>query len=283
MNSMRRLIATILLLAVVASGGAVAQQQTMRFEPLGVFELEIEGKIIPKARLFNSKEAGALLVMTPELPYPIAVVPRNKTIQRLDPVELEEEALGSFAWTPAGKPTAVATFDLVEGKPVFQLEGKKMRLLDKPALLGPTTREEIVAYDPSFAYRTASADPPTLYLDVINDWSQNVLVKIYFSSQCPECRELLPGIFKTMDRIKNPKVKFEFYGMPLPATKDPLAVELKISGFPTGILYVDGKEVARALGPSWRMPAMAIHNALRGISVNPDALRVQPGAPQPGP
>jgi thiol-disulfide isomerase/thioredoxin len=282
MNAMRWLLATILLAVAAAPRGAVAQQQTMRFEPLGVFELEIEGKTIPKARLFNSKEAGALLVMAPELPFPIAVVPRNKTIQQLDPAELKEEALGSFAWTPAGKPTAVATFDLVDGKPVFQLDGKKMRLVDKPALLGPTTREGIVAYDPSFAYRTASADPPTLYLDVINDWSQNVLVKIYFSSQCPECRELLPGIFKTMDRITNPKVKFEFHGMPLPATKDPLAVELKISGFPTGIVFVDGKEVGRAFGPSWRMPAMAIHNALRGISINPDALRVPPGA-QPGP
>ena len=207
------------------------------------------------------------------------MVPRNKTIQRLEPAELKEEALGSIAWTPAGQPLAVATFDLVDGKPVFQLDGKKMRFIDKPPLLGPTTREEILAYDPSFAYRTATADPPTLYLDVINEWSQNVLIKIYFSTQCPECRELLPGIFKTIDRIKNPKIKFEFHGMPLPASKDPLGVELKITGFPTGILYVDGKEVARALGPSWRMPAMAIHNGLRGISINPDALRVPPGSP----
>ena len=75
------------------------------------------------------------------------------------------------------------------------------------------------------------------------------MVKIYFSTQCQVCRELLPGIFKTMERIKNPKFKFEFYGMPLPASKDPLAVELKITDFPTGILYVDGKEVGRAQRP----------------------------------
>jgi hypothetical protein len=30
------------------------------------------------------------------------------------------------------------------------------------------------------------------------------------------------------------------------------------------------------------MPDMAIHNALRGITVNPDALRVEPGT-LPGP
>ena len=163
------------------------------------------------------------------------------------------------------------------------LDGKKVRFIDKPPLLGTHTREEIFAYDPSYAYRAATVDPPTTYLDAINDWPQTVLVKIYFSTQCQVCRELLPGIFKTVDRIKNPRFKFEFHGMPLPASKDPLGVELKITDFPTGILYVDGKEVARASGHSWRMPDMAIHNALRGISVNPDALRVPPESPKPGP
>ena len=284
MNVIRSLLAAIVLALAVAPAATHGQAKTMRFEPLGVYDLEIDGKVIPKARMFNSKQAGALLVIAQELPYPIAVVPANKTIQRLEVAELKEESVGSYSWTPAGKPLAVATFDLVGGKPVFQLDGKKMRFLDKPPLLGPKTREEILAYDPSYAYHLATVNPPTVYLDVINDWPENVLVKIYFSTQCQVCRELLPGIFKTIDRIKNPKFKFEFYGMPLPATKDPLGVELKIVEFPTGIVYVDGKEIARSTGHSWKMPDMAIHNAMRGISLNPESLRVQPGdAPQPGP
>jgi hypothetical protein len=52
--------------------------------------------------------------------------------------------------------------------------------------------------------------------------------------------------------------------------------------FPTGILYTGGKEIARATGHTWRMPDMAIHNAMRGIVINPDAIRVEPG-PKPGP
>jgi hypothetical protein len=281
---MRRLAVTALWVAaaVALTGTVLAADATMLFEPIGVYELELDGKVVKNVKLYHSKEAAAVLVVTPELPYPIAVVPKNKTIQRLDPAQIANEPRGSVAWTPTGKPTAVATYDLVADKPVFTLEGKKVRFLDKSPLLGPQTKESIYAYDPSYAYRAASVDPTTVYLPVIESWPQPVLVKIYFSTQCQVCRELLPGIFKTIERIKNPGFKFEFYGMPLPATKDPLGVELGISDFPTGILYVDGKEVARATGHSWRMPDMAIHNALRGIRVDPDALRVHPEPGKPG-
>jgi hypothetical protein len=281
---LRRLAAATLAVAaaLTLTGAALAADATMRFEPIGVYELELDGKVVKNVKLYHSTEAAAVLVVTPELPYPIAVVPRNKTIQRLDPAQLVSEPRGSIGWTPTGKPTAVATFDLVGDKPVFTLDGKKVRFLDKSPLLGPQTKEAIFAYDPSYAYRSATADPPTVYLPVIESWPQPVLVKIYFSTQCQVCRELLPGIFKTIERIKNPGFKFEFYGMPLPATKDPLGVELGINDFPTGILYVDGKEVARATGHSWRMPDMAIHNALRGIQVDPDALRVHGDAAKPG-
>jgi hypothetical protein len=271
-------VAVLAAAALLAGGGAAAAEGTMRFEPIGAYELELDGKVVPGVKMFHSPEAAAVLVVTSQLPYPIAVVPRNQTIQRLDPAQLEKEPLGSMAWTPQGTPTAIASFDLVDEKPVFTLDGKKIRFLDKAPLLGPTTKEGIFAYDPSYAYRAATADPTTAYLEVLDTWPQEVVVKIFFSTQCSVCRELLPGIFKTIERIKNPKLKFEYYGLPLPATKDPLGAELKIAEFPTGILYVGGKEVARATGHSWRMPDMAIHNALRGIQVDPEALRAPPGA-----
>jgi len=269
--------------AVAAQPAAGAPNKTMLFEPIGVYELEIDGKVVPKVKMFHSPEAQAVLVITPSLPYPIAAVPRNKTIQKLEPSQLVQDARGAMTWTPTGSQMAVATFDLVDSKPVFQLDGKKIRFLDKPPLLGPHTKAEIVAYDPSYAYREASANPPKVYLDKLEAWDEPVRVKIFFSTQCQVCRDLLPGVFKFISQIKNPKFKFEFYGMPLPASKDPLANELKITDFPTGILYgADGKEIGRAHGHSWRMPDLAIHNALLGITIDPEALRAQPpGADAP--
>jgi thiol-disulfide isomerase/thioredoxin len=280
-----RLQAPLLALAVLAlapSGAvAAAADRTMRFEPIGVYLLEVDGKIVEGAKMYHSSEAAAVLVMAPQLPYPIAVVPRNKTVQKLDPAELAAEARGALAWTPSGQQTAIATFDLVEEKPVFQLQGKKVRFLDKPPLLGTRSIDEIVAYDPSYGYRKETAQVSTVYLDVLEKWPQDVVVKIFFSTQCQVCRELLPNILSTVEKLEDSKIDFEFYGMPLPASGDPLAKELQISDFPTGIVYQDGKEMGRATGHSWRMPAMAIHNALLGIAVDPEALRVDPGAVKP--
>jgi hypothetical protein len=282
--SSARSLLNLLVLALTLGGlPAGAAEPTSRFEPIGDYELEIDGKVVPKSRFYHSKDAGALLVTAAELPYPIAVVPRNKTIQKLDTADLAPEAIGSIAWTPAKPPQAVGTFELVDNKPLFTLDGKKMRFVYKEPLLGPRTRDEIIAYDPSYAYRAATANPPTVYLDQVNEYPNDAVIKIFFSTQCDICRELLPVIFKFQDKITNRRLKFEFYGMPLPATRDPKAVELKITTFPTGIIYSsDGKEMGRAIGPSWRMPDMAINNSLRGITIDPNSVRVQPGSPQPG-
>ena len=284
-TSNARALPALLALALTLGGlPAGAAEPTTRFEPIGDYDFEIDGKVVPKARMYHSKEAAALLVTAAELPYPIAVVPRNKTVQKLNAIDLKQETVGSVAWTPAKPPEAVATFELVENKPVFTLEGKKMRFLDRKPLLGPRTRAEILEFDPSYAYRAASATPQTVYLGEINKWPSDAVIKIFFSTQCDVCRELLPGIFKFQEKITNPKLKFEFYGMPVPSSKDPLAVELKITTFPTGIIYSsDGKEIGRAVGHSWRMPDLAINNALLGITVDPNALRVPPGSvPKPG-
>ncbi len=54
--------------------------------------------------------------MAAELPYPIAVVPRNKTVQRLNPRELEAGDAGLGGLDAGEPPVAVATFDLVEAE-----------------------------------------------------------------------------------------------------------------------------------------------------------------------
>ena len=262
-------LAVILAAALVVAGVAGAQE-TMRFEPIGVFDFEVDGKVVEGARIFHSAQAAAVLVMTPRLPYPIAVVPRNKTVQRLAAADLRDEPHGSVAWTASGTKDAVATFEMVDEKPEFELEGHKIRFLDRPPLLGPKTLEQLIAYDASYRYRAAQAETPTHYMDVLESWPDEVLVKVFFSTQCQVCRELLPNIIKLMDTLDNPKFSYEFYGMPLPAERDPLAVELKIATFPTVILYRDGKEIGRGIGHSWRLPSMALHNTLIGIQLNPE-------------
>jgi thiol-disulfide isomerase/thioredoxin len=268
---------------LVLAPAAAPADTVMQFEPIGAYDLELDGKVVTEGvKMYHSPQAGAVLLVAPQLPHPIAVVPANKTVQRIAESDLTEAALGALNWRSDGEKTAIATFELVESKPVFELGGKKVRFLDKPPLLGPRTIEEIVAFDPSYRFKAATAAPNLVYLDVLESWPDDVVVKIFFSTQCQVCRELMPGIIKVVEDFPNPRFKFEFYGLPLSASSDPVGRELGIKDFPTGIVYAGGKEVGRTSGHSWRMPPMAIHHALKGIRINPELLK-EPSPPQPPP
>ena len=56
-------------------------------------------------------------------------------------------------------------------------------------------------------------------------------------------------------------VHFDYYGVP-DTFKDPLMKEKGVDGVPTGIVYVDGKEVGRIIGGQWKIPELAIKNTL---------------------
>lgn len=264
------LVALLALLPAAASYAAEGAA-TMRFLPIGVFLFELDGEVLEDAEIYHSPEAAAILVMAPELPHPIAVVPRNQTVQRLAAADLHKEG-GVVTWSSKGEKTAIGEYRLVDNKPRFDLAGKEARFLDKPPLLGPTSIEDIVEYDASYRYRADQYEPQPVYMGELEKLSSDVLVKVYFSTQCKVCQELLPHMIKVIEELDNPNFSFEFFGLPLPATGHPVAEEMNVKGFPTGIVFIDGREVGRAEGHRWRFPSMALHHIIRGISVDPEEL-----------
>lgn len=272
----------ILLLPLTQFPLQAQADQTPRFEPLGLFLFELDGKVLPDAEIYYSGQVGAVLVLTPELPYPIAVVQRNQTLQRLVPSELIKDPAGFIAWSLPATKTAIGEIRLLEDNlPAFSVEGKEARFRTKPPLLGPATLEDIVRYDPSYAYRARPYQPEPGYMSALEEVDTDTLVKIYFSTDCDVCRELLPNIIKVAQELDNPNLRIEFFGLPLKASEHPVGREMNITTFPTGIIYSDGVEVGRAQGHGWRFPSMAIHHGLSGIKVDVEKLLERPSAPPP--
>jgi len=87
------------------------------------------------------------------------------------------------------------------------------------------------------------------------------VVRIYFGSWCPHCREHVPFLLRVEDDVKNPKIQFQYYGLP-PGLDDPEAKKLGIKGVPTGIVYVNGKEVGRLTGAGWNTPEVLLSKIL---------------------
>jgi hypothetical protein len=58
-------------------------------------------------------------------------------------------------------------------------------------------------------------------------------------------------------------VQFEYFGLPRDL-KAPEAQRLKVKAVPTGIVYVNGKEVGRISGDGWKTPEATLAKIVAG-------------------
>ena len=61
--------------------------------------------------------------------------------------------------------------------------------------------------------------------------------------------------------LEGSNIRFEYYGLE-PGYQEEEAKRMEIAAVPTGVIYVDGKEVGRAAGQSWRFPSLKILRAV---------------------
>jgi len=94
--------------------------------------------------------------------------------------------------------------------------------------------------------------------------SRPVEVKVFFGSWCPHCQTVLPRVLRVAEELSGSKVQLSFYGLPQgPGFKaDPEVKRFDIDSVPTGVVLVDGREVGRISGSGWKIPELAIKNAI---------------------
>ena len=65
-------------------------------------------------------------------------------------------------------------------------------------------------------------------------------------------------MMKVARELEGSRIDIEFYGLPQPATDDPITLEQGIDAVPTGIVYLGDQEVARIVGNMWQSPESAL-------------------------
>ena len=96
--------------------------------------------------------------------------------------------------------------------------------------------------------------------------SRPVEVKVFFGTWCPHCQTVLPRVLRVAEELTGSKVRLSFYGLPQGAgfKADPEAQRFDIESVPTGVVLVEGREVGRISGSGWKIPELAIKNAITG-------------------
>ena len=228
------------------------------FQPTGDFLFELGGKELENAEIYQSERAAAYLVIAPELASPVLISPRTRSVESVSFMKVAKREDGSIDLLADAAFRRLSAFTIEGKNVVFDVKGQEARLKTKPPLLGAHGSDSLRSEKPEYALGADAYEPIPRALDILKAQSKDVRVLIYFGTWCPVCSRLVPKVMKIDEALAGSKVRFEYYGLPQPLTDDPRAKRDDVHGVPTGIVYVDGKEVGRLSGTDLNVPERAI-------------------------
>jgi thiol-disulfide isomerase/thioredoxin len=263
----RATVSTILLLALAAGVAPAARAQQAGlpgFQPNGDYVLHVGGEEVPGARIYALRQPPAILLISSRFPAPVLLRPQDGTVATIQPLKVAQRDDGSVDLLPGYFLGIEGSFQ-VDGVDVrFTVGGAPASLGPKPPLLGLQPIEELRSHDPEYGRKEQAYQPSQPIVEQLRQRGQEARVRVFFGSWCPHCAEMVPRIMKVADQLKGSKIQVEFYGLPRGFGDEPEASRYHIDSVPTGIVFVDGREIGRINGNGWRLPELAISNVLVG-------------------
>jgi thiol-disulfide isomerase/thioredoxin len=260
-------LAVLALVAVpfVASAqGVVPSDAVLRgFQPTGEFVLIVDGVPVPAAEIYQNDKLPGILILTSALESPVLLSPRTGQAETVKLMKVSKQKDGSVdlladaVLSPLGQFTS-------EGENVsFAFKGKKVRLNSRPALLGVKSNADLKGYLPEYVRNARNYTPNAAAVADLKKLGTPVTVRVYFGSWCPHCRQHVPLLLKVEDQVQNPKLRFEYFGLPRDFN-DPEAKKAGIHSVPTGIVYINGREAGRITGEGWTSPEVLLDRIVTG-------------------
>jgi thiol-disulfide isomerase/thioredoxin len=260
-------LAVLALLAVpfvAHAQGVVPSDSVLRgFQPSGEFVLIVDGVPVPAAEIYQNDKLPGMLILTSALSAPVLLSPRTGQAETVNLMKVSKQKDGSVDLLADAVLSPVGQFT-TEGENVsFVFQGKKVRLNSRPALLGVKSNADVKGYLPDYVRNARNYTPNAAAVSDLKKVGTPVTVRVYFGSWCPHCRQHVPLLLKVEDQVQNPKLRFEYYGLPRDFN-DPEAKKAGIHSVPTGIVYVNGKETGRITGEGWTSPEVLLDRIVSG-------------------
>ena len=255
------LIASVAL----AQGPAPGAGPVADFVPVA-FLVDLDEKPDPEVEVFQSRSTGAFLILSSELPAPVRIRLREAQVETVNLMKVNRNDDGTVELLGDATLAAQPPFQLTADRTglEFQVGEIKGLLREKPPLLGSSDIAGLLQHSPEYR-RTADAYTPSdPIVSKLRDQTDEVEVRVFFGSWCSHCKQMVPRIMKVAEQLEGSKITFDFYGLPPFSSPDPYAEENGINAVPTGVIYLEGKEIGRVSGSGWKVPELAINNLLVG-------------------
>jgi thiol-disulfide isomerase/thioredoxin len=259
-SSLRRTVVALLLVAAAVPAARPAAAQT-GFKRIGDYVLMVNGQEDKGAEIYQNDSVPAYLILPNALPSPILLTPRAGTVETVNLMKVAKQKDGTADLLPNATLAQQGKFQIQDGKVTFSSEGKQVAMSPNPPLLGLKKNADLKAHSPEYARSAQSYTPNPAAMQMLKKEKQPVTVRTFFGSWCPHCKEHVPLLLKVEDQLGASKIRFEYYGMPRDF-KDPEAQRLRITGVPTAIIYVNGRQVGRMEAQDWAAPEVSLSKLL---------------------
>jgi len=264
------LLAMFVVLAAAAAGQRAPADNVFRdFQRNGDYVLLINGKQVP-AEIYQSQRVAAILVISSSFLSPVLLSPGLGVAQTVNLMKVSKKPDGSIDLLADAVLTTQGALDLQEDEVHFKADGISATLAPTPPLLGLRRIDEVTAHNPEYLPRAASYAPNPQALAAFKKEQRPVTVRIFYGSWCPHCREMVPHAIRLEQLLKGSRIHFEYFGLPRNFGSDPAAVKNNIKTVPTGIVYLNGKEIGRINNTAWLAPETTLVAILSGKAPPPD-------------
>jgi thiol-disulfide isomerase/thioredoxin len=233
------------------------------FEPTGDWQLVVDGEAVPKARIFDSTRAQALLVLSSAFPSPVLIDRAGRTVATLDLMKVAERADGTVDLLADALLEPAGALEVGQAEGRFRVGGRAAAVRPLPWKLGPQRGADLLAGDAGYRWRAGRFAPDAEVVRTLRGESRDVRVLTFFGTWCPHCRQHLPLLLDVERELEGGRIRFDYYGLPSPFRGEPEASKWGVDGVPTAIVLVGGREVGRIPASGWARPEVALRDVLR--------------------
>jgi thiol-disulfide isomerase/thioredoxin len=262
MRSRNSVIVGVSLTAVLSLPGAPVRAQAAArpvFEPLPNWTLELNGTPSDTAEVLYSRDAGAFLIVAPELPSPTMLSARTRQVASVQSLKLAPTASGGYELLPNAVSGQEGSFERgADGRVRFTVAGESAVLVQRPWLLGFQNPRQIRAMNAQYDSRAGQYAPNAEALEELQAAGADVRIDVYFGEWCPHCAQVVPRVMRVEEALGDGAPKFRYYGLPESMGDDPVTKQRGLTGVPTAIVFRNGEEIGRVYGPSFERPETAL-------------------------
>jgi thiol-disulfide isomerase/thioredoxin len=234
------------------------------FARTGKFLLMVNGKPAPAYEIYQNENLPAYLILSPSLPAAVLLTAGTMQVETVPPGKVIRQKDGTVGLAADAVPKPQGQFKLEGGRVVFAADGRQGSLANNPPLLGLHKAPALNNHSPEYVVSARGYKPNAQIVAALKKRTKPVKVKVFFGSWCPHCREHLPYLMRIEQELRGAPIQFEYYGLPERFANDAEAKKYRVDGVPTGIVFVDGKEVGRISRDDWESPETRLNSILNG-------------------